>query len=277
MNKWLVGVLVGGIVVANGAIARGGVPLNNLEGVGGIAFNPLAYLGGNGTPEIKEKDGGDQQHVFGLPQIGGWYVHLGKTDIDWTTFGVAEALFDRVEVSYGHEIIGIEKADTVYKDNVGAKLLLLKEGKIVPAVSVGGVWKHTGFEVPAGVDQSGFDIYLAATKLIKELPRPVLLSGGLISTTGRTLGVLGFDDDRAEALFGNVDVLPFDFLALGFEYRQGAHFDDFKNADYWDAHVAWFVNKNLTLATAYVNAGDETSSSKVGLGDGFVLGAQYAF
>jgi hypothetical protein len=127
------------------------------------------------------------------------------------------------------------------------------------------------------VDQSGFDVYLAATKLIKELPRPVLVSGGLLSTTGRTLGVLGFDNDRAEVFFGNIDVLPFDFLALGFEYRQGAHFDDFKNADYWDAHVAWFVNKNLTLAAAYVYAGDETSSSKVGLGDGFVLGAQYAF
>ena len=53
--------------------------------------------------------------------------------------------------------------------------------------------------------------------------------------------------------------------------EQGAHFDDFKNADYWNAHVAWFVNKNLTLVGAYVNAGDHKSSSKVGLGDGVVL------
>ncbi len=257
MNKVMVAVLVGGIVFAGGAAGRAGVPLNNLEGVGGIAFNPLAYLAGNGGPEPNDPDAATKEHLFGLPQFGAWYVHLGNVSIDWTTFGVAEALFDRVEVSYGHEIIGMEKADTIYKDNVGAKLLLLKEGKIVPAVSVGGVWKHTGFEVPAGVDQSGFDVYLAATKLIKELPRPVLLSGGLISTTGRTLGVLGFDDDRAEALFGNVDVLPLDNIALGFEYRQGAHFADFKNADYWNAHLAWFANKNLTLVAAYVNAGDE--------------------
>ena len=52
---------------------------------------------------------------------------------------------------------------------------------------------------------------------------------------------------------------------------RAAHFDDFKNADYWNAHAAWFVNKNLTLVGAYVNAGDEKSSTQVGLGDGFVL------
>jgi len=277
MNKWLVGMLVGGIVSVNGAVAFGGVPLNNLEGVGGIAFNPLAYLAGNGTVETEDKDGATKQHILGLPQIGGWYVHLGDVSIDWTALGVAEALFERVEVSYGHEIIGLSGADTLYKDDIGAKLLVLKEGQLVPAVSVGGVWKHTTFDVPNGVDRSGIDLYVVATKLIKELPKPVLLSGGVISTTGRTLGVLGFDGDRAEAVFGNVDVLPLENVAVGFEYRQGAHFADFKNADYWNAHVAWFVNKNLTLVGAYVNAGDETSSSKVGLGDGFVLSAQYAF
>lgn len=64
---------------------------------------------------------------------------------------------------------------------------------------------------------------------------------------------------------------------MGFEYRQGAHYSDWKDADYWDAHVAWFVNKNLTLVGAYVNAGDPGSTSKVGLGDGVVFSAQYAF
>ena len=42
-------------------------------------------------------------------------------------------------------------------------------------------------------------------------------------------------------------------------------------------HVAWFATKNLTIVGAYVNAGDEDSASKVGLGDGVVLSAQYAF
>ena len=277
MNKVLVGVLVGGIVAVNGAAGLGGVPLNSIEGVGGIAFNPLAYPAGNGAPEAKDEDATTKEHLFGLPQIGAWYVHLGDSSIDWTALGAAETLFQRVEVSYGHEIIGTEGADTIYKDNVGAKVLVIKEGKVVPAVSVGGIGKHTSLDVPEGVDESGIDLYLVGTKLIKELPKPVLLSGGLISTTGRTLGVLGFDEDRAQALFGNVDVLPLEYIAVGFEYRQGAHFDDFKNADYWNAHLAWFANKNLTLVGAYVNAGDEKSSSQIGLGDGFVLSAQYAF
>ena len=90
-------------------------------------------------------------------------------------------------------------------------------------------------------------------------------------------GVFGYNDDYDTTVFGNIDVLPLPSVALGLEYKQGASFDSFKNADYWDAHVAWFGNKNLTLVLAYVNAGDEKSTSKVGLGDGVVLSTQYAF
>jgi hypothetical protein len=276
MNRFWTVVLTGWIAALSGSVLLAGVPLNNLEGVGGIAFNPLAYPGGNGGAP-KEPNEAGKGSIFGLPQLGGWYVHLGDVSVDWTTFGIAETLFGRVEVSYGHEIVAMVGSDTTYKDNVGAKLLVLPEGKVVPAVAVGVVGTHTTFDVPNDVDDWGADFYLAATKLIKELPRPVLLSGGVISTQGWVLGVLGFDDDRDEALFGNIDVLPLDNAAVGFEYRQGATFNDFKNADYWNAHAAWFVNPHVTLVGAYVNAGDHESSSKVGLGDGVVLSAQYAF
>jgi len=46
---------------------------------------------------------------------------------------------------------------------------------------------------------------------------------------------------------------------------------------YWDYHAAWFVNDQLTLVGAYVDTGDQNSSSKLGLGEGLVLSAQYAF
>jgi hypothetical protein len=248
-----------------------GVPLNNLEGVGGIAFNPLAYTAGTN---------GDANSSLGenvsKPQIGLWNVHLHEVGIDWTTFGVAETLFKRVEVSYGHETIGWSNHKTIDKDNFGAKVLLLPEGDVLPAISIGGVWKQTTQEV-FDTKNSGADYYLVGTKLVKLQPWPVLLSGGVLSTQGQTLGVLGFNDDRKEVLFGNVDVLPLSNVAVGFEYRQGAHYDDFKNADYWDTHVAWFVNPNLTLVAAYVYTGDSKSTSKVGLGDGAVLSIQYAF
>ncbi len=262
------------LVVLTGVITNmtsAGVPLNNLEGVGGIAFNPLAYTAGTN---------GDANSIFGenigKPQIGAWYVKLHDSDIDWTTFSIADTFFKRVEVSYGHETIGWSGHETIDKDNFGTKLLLLPEGDILPAISIGGVFKHTTQDV-FDTDNTGIDYYLVGTKLVKALPLPVLLSGGVISTQGQTLGVLGFNDSRKEVLFGNIDVLPLSNVAVGFEYRQGAHFDDFKNADRWDAHIAWFVNPNLTLVAAYVFTGDQNSSSQVGLGDGAVLSIQYAF
>jgi hypothetical protein len=273
MKKLVVITMVVLIGVFTNAVVKAGVPLNNLEGVGGVAFNPLAYTAGTSL----DPNDSSFANIFSKPQFGTWYVHLGETNIDWTTFGVAETFFKRLEVSYGHETIAIEAADNIYKNNIGAKLLVIEEGDVIPAISVGTVWKHTTFDVPEGVDNSGVDCYAVATKLIKGLPAPVLLSGGLISTEGRTTGVLGFDDDRDEVWFGNIDVIPLENIAFGFEYKQGAKFDDFKNADYWDAHIAWFVNKNLTLVGAYVNAGDNESTSKVGLGDGVVFSIQYAF
>jgi hypothetical protein len=270
MYRWWTGVSVG-VVLSLGSVGLAGVPLNNLEGVGGIAFNPLAYPGGNGASDPNNKG------PLGLPQFGAWYMHLGDVDIDWTTIGIAETLFDRVELSYGREIVGWSEHKSITKNNLGAKLLVIPEEDVIPAVSVGGVWKSTTFDVPADVEDSGYDIYAVATKLIKALPQPVLLSGGAISTEGRTLGVLGFDDDRDTAFFGNVDVLPLDNVAVGFEYRQGAEFDQFKNADYWNAHGAWFVNPNLTLVAAYVDTGDETATDKVGLGEGVVFSVQYGF
>ena len=90
--------------------------------------------------------------------------------------------------------------------------------------------------------------------------------------------MLGNNRGRDLTWFGNADIIPVSFLATGFEYKQGAKFDNgFKNASYWDAHVAWFVNPNLTLIGAYAYTGNKDSSSAVGLGSGLVFSAQYAF
>jgi hypothetical protein len=254
---------------------RAGVPLNNVEGVGGIAFNPLAYPANSDATFDPNGIG----KIFGKPQIGAWYVNLGESHINWTSFSVSETFFKRLELSYGHEIV-FTKGGTINKDNLGTKFLIIKENAWdttwVPAFSIGFIGKHTK-PVSSGIDSTGYDFYLVASKLITQSPWPVLLSGGMLSTNGRATGVLGYDDERDETLFGNIDVLPRKDLAFGFEYKQGAEFSDFKNADYWDLHLAWFVNKNLTLVTAYVNSGDEHSSSHVGFGDGVVLSVQYAF
>ncbi|HPO07293.1 MAG TPA: DUF3034 family protein [bacterium] len=267
------------IVLATALAAGAEVPLNNLQGVGGVAFNPLAYPAGKPWSE-EESDEIGLSEIFSKPQLGVWYVNLGDVDVDWTALGAALNIRNRLELSYGHEVIA-PPGDNVHKNNLGTKLLLVPENAwekpFIPALSAGVLWKDTDADLPADVDDDGFDFYAVGTKLITELPRPVLLSAGLLYTDERVTGVFGHDEDYDLTGFGNIDVSPLPNVAIGFEYKQGARFDDFKNADYWDAHIAWFVNKNLTLVGAYVNAGDEDSTSKVGLGDGVVLSLQYAF
>ena len=255
-----------------------GAPFINLEGVGGVAFNPLAYLADSEGENTHVKSG--DRNIIGTPRFGGWYVSLDKVSVDWTAIGAAAAFFNRVEVSYGYESINQRNTTAKHKNNFGTKLLLLPENsfdtKFVPAVSAGAIFKHTS-HVGTGVDADGQDYYLVASKLVTQLPRPVLLSAGVLSTKGKATGVFGYDKDRKTTGFANVDVvLPANLIA-GVEYKQGAKYADWKDADYWDAHLAWTASKNLTLILAYVDAGDETSASKVGLGDGVVLSGQYTF
>ena len=269
-------------VLSLSRLAFAGVPLNNLEGVGGIAFNPLAYPAG--VPfETTDKEKNDPlavKNIFSKPQFGGWYVNLGKAKIDWTSVGLAETFFKRLELSYGHETVAIAKVDTKHLNNFGAKLLLLPENsfdtKFIPAISVGTIAKQTT-KIGPGTDDHGEDFYAVATKLIPQLPRPVLLSGGVLSTQSYVTGVLGYDKKRDTTGFANIDILPTSNLAVGFEYKQGPEFKTFKNANYWDAHVAWFANKDLSLVLAYVNTGNRKSSTKTGFADGVVLSTQYQF
>ena len=78
--------------------ASGGVPLNNLQGTGGIAFNPLAYTAG------LPWDGGtsnDLNKVVSKPQVGAWYVNLNDADINWYAGSAAITFAKRLELWYG--------------------------------------------------------------------------------------------------------------------------------------------------------------------------------
>jgi len=262
--------------------AQAGVPFVNLEGVGGVAFNPLAYLA-NSAPKKGEEGLKLGPVEIGKPRIGTWYVNLNEKDIDWFTGGIADSFANRLELSYGYESVAIGGVGhNTHKSNLGAKLLLLDENSFgtnyLPAISVGTIYKTTSFNNPdPSVSKDSFDYYLVATKLIPELPRPVLLSAGLLSTSGQVNGILGFSDQRKQVFFGNIDILPFDNIAVGFEYKQGALFNNFKNANYFNAHVGWFVNPNLTLIAAYAHAGDSNSKTRAALSDGPVVSLQYSF
>ncbi|MCX5711084.1 MAG: DUF3034 family protein [Candidatus Omnitrophica bacterium] len=268
-------------VVLFDRIAFAGPPFNNLEGVGGVAFNPLAYLA-EGDSDLKIGD----QPIIGKPRFGAWYVNLPDAKIDWTSFGVADTLFKRLEVSYGYETVSWVDHPTFHKNNIGAKFLVLEENsfgsKLVPAFSIGTIYKTTSAK---GISKLGFplrstgqDWYAVATKTIPQLlPVPVIISGGALSSQEYVTGVLGFHNKRKITGFANIDlVLPHGFV-VGYEFKQGEQFSSYKNNNYWDAHIAWIPNKNLTLIAAYTATGGYGKGTRTGLGDGVVLSAQYAF
>ena len=265
-----------------------GVPLNNLQGTGGIAFNPLAYTAGRAWEE-----GGTNtlDKIVSKPQVGSWYANLTDADIHWFALGTAVTVLERVEISGGYGGINAHKYGdrSINTYNVGAKFRFLDENAFdtswVPALAVGGVYKYTDSKTvdALGLDHDGFDGYIVASKLVKETPIPVLLSVGGLLSDEVVNGVVGHNDYGA-AVFGNIDIIPVKEVAIGFEYKQGVDVGDgITNHDYYDAHVAWFVTDALTLVGAYAYTGDKDkfyrkgSTKDLGVGGGFVISVQYQF
>ena len=269
-----------GLVAA--VAVEAGVPLNGLQGNGGIAFNPLAYTAG---AYAEEGEGGFGKWVS-KPQVGLWYVNLDDANIDWVAAGAAFSIAKRLELSYGHGYVRAPDYgdDNIGSHNLGAKFKFLDENfrdqSWVPALAVGGVWKYTDSKTvdAFGLDDNGFDFYLVATKLVTQTPVPVLLSAGVLYSDEVVNGVVGHNDYDT-VFFGNIDIIPISQLAVGIEYKQDVDAGDgIQNSDYWNFHAAWFVNDSLTLVAAYADTGSEDKGfSDLGVGGGLVLSAQYAF
>ena len=293
-NKNIKIAAVAGIAAAGSLFA--GVPLNNLQGTGGIAFNPLAYTagrpwsggGGNATNEVEQSalDG-----IVSRPQVGAWYVNLTDASINWFALGAAFTIADRLEVSGGYGGVNAHRYgdNSINTYNVGAKLRFLDENAFdtswVPALAIGGVYKYTDSKTVGalGLDHDGFDAYVVASKLITQTPIPVLLSVGGLLSDEVVNGVVGHNDYGAAA-FANIDLIPVEQVAIGFEYKQGVRVGDgITNHDYFDGHVAWFVTDTLTLVGAYAYTGDKDrfyrggKTDRLGVGGGFVLSVQYQF
>lgn len=288
MNK-IIGNTLFAAAIAASSSAYAGVPLNNLQGVGGIAFNPLAYTAG------RPWDGGETNVLDGIvskPQVGGWYVNLSDADIHWFALGTAITFADRLEVSYGYGFTDAKKYGdkSIDSNNLGVKLRLLDENAFdtvwVPAIAAGAVYKHTNTDLADafGLDKGGFDYYAVASKLIKETPVPVLLSAGILYSDEVVNGVIGHGHYDV-SYFGNIDILPAENIAIGFEYKSGidAETSGISNHDYYDGHVAWFATPQLTLVGAYAYTGDKDkfyrdgNPKDLGFGSGFVLSVQYQF
>lgn len=282
MKKEVTGLLIGGVFVLGGASSAfaGGPPLTNVEGVGGVALNPLAYVA---NPIGKDETGLFGSTAVSKPNIGAWYISLSDSDISWGSAGVNISFFNRLELGYSHELVDVDVLpDKIDKNNFSAKLNLLPEGSFdmayVPAISVGVIHKDTNFDYAS--DDNDQDYYVVATKTLTMLPVPVILNAGVLSTKGYVRGVLGFGDDRDEAFFGNIETIPIENVIVGWEYAQGATVDAGTNThSMWEAHVAWMIN-DLTLVASYADTGSEnlySSPAPSAFGNGWVISAQYGF
>ncbi|MEN6527734.1 MAG: DUF3034 family protein [Candidatus Polarisedimenticolia bacterium] len=278
----LFAVVFAAVAALSAGAAHAGAPFVNLEGVGGIAFNPVAYLAGS------EPGAQIGPLEIGKPRVGVWYIDLSDSSIDWTPVGVATSFNKRLEVSYGFESIAVEGLANIHKKTLGAKLLVVDENaagtKWIPAISIGAKHKSTSF--PFAENKSGMDYYVVATKLITQAPKPILVSIGAQSTKEQVTGAIGFNNERKVIGFANVDVIPTSWLCLGVEFRQGPDYGpaggNYKDANYYNVHAGFFVDKNLSFAIAYTNAGENTfnggkTGSSLGFGGGLVVGVQYAF
>lgn len=262
--------------------AFAGPPLTNVEGVGGVALNPLAYVA---NPIGKDETGMFGCTIASKPNIGAWHISLPDSDINWESVGINMSFFNRIEIGYSHESVDIDypgyDIGEIDKDNFSAKVNLLPENSFdmpfLPAISVGVIHKSTDFD---GLDDdSGEDYYVVATKTLTMLPVPVILNAGVLSTKGYVRGVLGFGDDRDEAFFCNIETIPIANVIVGWEYAQGTDVaTGISTHSMWEAHVAWMIN-DLTLVAAYTDTGNENlySGSASAFGDGWVISAQYAF
>ncbi len=246
------------------------LPFHTIEGYGGGAITPMAYL----------VNPGPKGQVFGLPSGAISNVIMGKKNLQAIT--LTETLFRRIELGYGLDRFGIGTLDEdirkatgvdihreeVWLHNFNLRGLLLEESAYLPAITAG-----VHFKVNDGIadvnqrlnkalsnigyrKSNGMDFTLIASKTLVgawTLKRPLIFSAGLRNSSASQLGFLGFGDHRETTFEGNVAYLPTDWLLVAYEFRQKTN--PYKQIpglvgeeNNWQAiDISWIINKHATL------------------------------
>lgn len=268
--------------------AFAGPPLVSIEGTGGVGVNPVAWITSSSL----------DTEVFGQyvqkPTFGVWYGHFSDIDAEISAFGGNFAVTNRVELSYGQQIVSPEGGTSIHLHSFGGKLNIIPENAFsqpwLPAITGGLIYRYNNSfadDYNANVSDDGVEYYLAATKIITQTPRPIILSAGGAYTDARQRGVFGFDkDDEDTIFFADAAVVCFknppgrflQNIVAGYEYRQGPEFDSgYKDEDIHDVFADFVINDHLIIALWYMWAGDEKSTRKTGLGDAIGFMIDYDF
>ncbi|TFW16149.1 DUF3034 family protein [Duganella callida] len=247
-------------------LATGGV--SQVEGAGGGGLTPWALITGYGTRD----SWGANAH----------YTYVDTQDYRLNSYGVAVGIADRLELSFAKQEFKGSLAPldqlNIRQDIVGLKLkvagdAVYEQDSWMPQVAIGIMYKKnkgigglgalgvTNVKQLGARDDSGYDYYVSATKLLLE--QSLLLNGTLRATKANQMGLLGFGGDRNDDVRLEPEIsaayLINRRLALGVEYRHKPHNLGVDNEKaYYDAFLAWFPTRNVSVTLAYANLGDIT-------------------
>jgi hypothetical protein len=252
------------------------LPFHTIEGYGGGAITPIAYL---------VNPARDKSDVAGLPSFAYSYVKAGEKDLQ--AFTITETLWGRVELGYAYDRFGVGTLDddilaatgvNIRRDHVGLhnlnlRVLLINESTNLPAITAGVHYKRNdGIESidsrlgaalgSIGLDsREGFDFTLTASKLFTPGGHPLILSAGLRSSEASHLGLLGFADERSTTFEGNIVFIPTSWLLVAYEFRAKA--DPYgripgivgRENDWHAVDVSWLIDEHSTLVVGWGRLG----------------------
>lgn len=212
--------------------------------------------------------------INGYASSGEWSATAMLTSVSVDDFslrvvGASLAIDNRFEFSIAKQTFDLDSlGGELGQDIVGVKYKLAGEllYSAIPQLTLGLQYKRVdNFTIPQAVgaqDDSGLDAYVAASKLFFDAiaGRNLLLNATVRATKANQIGLLGFGntkDDSYQWVFeGSAALLLTDNLAIGYEYRQKPDQLSFATEDDWqDIFLAWFVNKHLSVVTAYTDLG----------------------
>ncbi|MFV7770387.1 DUF3034 family protein [Shewanella marisflavi] len=212
--------------------------------------------------------------INGYASSGEWSATAMLTSVSVDDFslrvvGASLAIDNRFEFSIAKQTFDLDSlGGELGQDIVGVKYKLAGEllYSAIPQLTLGLQYKRVDdFTIPQAVgaqDDSGLDAYVAASKLFFDAiaGRNLLINATVRATKANQIGLLGFGntkDDSYQWVFeGSAALLLTDNLAIGYEYRQKPDQLSFATEDDWqDIFLAWFVNKHLSIVTAYTDLG----------------------
>lgn len=233
-----------------------------VEGGGGGGLSPWGVITGTGS---RGQTGGSA-YFTRIHTRGGY---------DLTAAGAAVGISDRVELSMSQW--SFKLGDTVPGEKirvqvVGAKLRIAGDAVYdqdtwMPQITAGVQYKHNSdMAVPdllGAKRDSDVDLYLSATKVwLGGLAGcNVLLNANLRATRANQFGLLGFGGDHSDDYKPqpevSLGVMLRDDLVVGAEWRaKPDNLGAFREEDAWDAFIAWFPTRWISLTAAWVDLGN---------------------